>query len=580
MTTDMPQAKNTKKQNFLKLVSLQAVAGLIASFALHRFTDWDSVNLTMFMMGFLLMGMLAAVLIERRYLPRPILLALQKIRATSLSDVMWGAVSLLRAYPLLFVLLGMVVTLSQVAPEVGTIPESAQTVYSVVSKFGTSWLLLGLTYQGLRVIFTQADSVSCIPRFLERLLLLAVGLFLVRMLGSELNQLLAWVKHNPDTTLAVVAGVLIVFLIYGFATSTSISQHRDHGETTPGRLSGARVLPRTLNDIHRTAVHEAGHLIMFADLPELPRELKVTVLAEISAKDTYRGQVMTSEDLWPAVHTEGFLRWVMLMRLAGAEAEFVCLGERADGANGDNTHWLHTATSYLTSGFGEVFYSEPVGEAQIAHNRSVLNDLKAGHVAELGRRLAVNKAVLDELAAAIGEKRTMSRKEIKPYLSRVIKPELATMSSPAIQALTDIWTLAGHAGIEFLRKGTAVWHSGLITTMAEMDDHKALWTTRSADCQTTYCNSARADSAYAKKPAALLMMTLNTDLRAADFNSASLLKFTQDYCNSSHDQMKATLRAWCIHYKFDAVVRLNSDATEVVVVKPATSLSLITSQPL
>lgn len=108
------------------------------------------------------------------------------------------------------------------------------------------------------------------------------------------------------------------------------------------------------------------------------------------------------------------------MHLAGAEAEFASFGERADGSDSDNRHWLAAATHYLKSGFGEVFYADPQAAAQIAHNRAVLNSLKSAHLAELGDFFVANKTVLDELAHAIAEVNTMNRDEIAPYLDRVV----------------------------------------------------------------------------------------------------------------------------------------------------------------
>lgn len=71
---------------------------------------------------------------------------------------------------------------------------------------------------------------------------------------------------------------------------------------------------------------------------------------------------------------------------------------------------------------GRLGYAPGFGDAQQAHNRAVLNALKAQHVAELATRFAANKGILIELAAAIAEKKSMTRHEIASYLVRVVRP--------------------------------------------------------------------------------------------------------------------------------------------------------------
>lgn len=145
--------------------------------------------------------------------------------------------------------------------------------------------------------------------------------------------------------------------------------------------------------------------------------------------------------------------------------------------------------------------------------------------------------------------------------------------------LEKIWEQAGSL-VESVSPGLRVYHSGHIPTMDQMDDERALWTTRSEDCKTHYVGSAREAVKWAKHAATLLTLEVSRELKAADFDSASLLAFTKSYCNYDHNQMKVAVRTWCIRNRFDAVVRLNSDPTEVVLVRPKSSLSLVHAQPL
>lgn len=310
----------------------------------------------------------------------------------------------------------VIIFVAQSAPQIDDLPDSAQLVYATVRLFGYAGLTYIIFYRGL---VANEGVLSTLSIVVERGTFLAAGLLFVRMFGAELAEALVWVRKYPDAAMAVVAGVALVRVIFAFSPSRSFISARANADFR--YAAGGDRIARGEKDIHRTAVHEAGHLMMFADLPELPAELAVKVLAEIGCTDKFRGHVSHSTEAWPVVRTEGFLRWLMLMHLAGSEAEFVIFGGRADGAEGDNRDWLHAATSYLSAGFGEVFYSEPIGAAQTAHNRAVLNDLKAAHVADLGRFFAANTVVLRDLAAAVTEKKAMAREEIAPYLLRVVK---------------------------------------------------------------------------------------------------------------------------------------------------------------
>lgn len=148
-----------------------------------------------------------------------------------------------------------------------------------------------------------------------------------------------------------------------------------------------------------------------------------------------------------------------------------------------------------------------------------------------------------------------------------------------LNELGRIWDQAGSL-VENLSPGLRVYHSGHIPTMALMDDERALWTTRSEERKTHYVGSAREAVKWSKHAATLLTLAVRRDLKAADFDSVSLLLFTRTFCNHEHNQMKVAVRSWCIRNGFDAVVRLNSDPTEVVLVRPKTSLVLVHAQAL
>lgn len=359
---------------------------------------------------------------EKRFLPEAAQCFIYKVAEVSAKDLAIEAGRFIANYPVLSGGLVFVVLAGFTTPSEGSLPPTAQAVYHATNVAGIIWLcwtalwgaLTGAASAGSAAV---SDVVGSAVSLIERLILLVVGLIVIRMFGVEVSGALVWMKHNPDAVLAAVAGMIVVRSLFALAPSRSMPVARDSQPVAYGIAVSRRL--RSAKDIRRTAIHEAGHLVYYADLPELPADLSVKVLEKIGAADMFRGQV-SSPGVWPSEQTEGFMRWWMQMNLAGSEAEFVLLQERGDGADGDNSRWLHTAKNYLKAGFGEVFYAEPSGEAEQAHNRAVLNALKATHVDAVRARLLSNKEVVAELAEAIAERKVMKLEEIAPYLSRIV----------------------------------------------------------------------------------------------------------------------------------------------------------------
>lgn len=303
------------------------------------------------------------------------------------------------------------------APPIQSLPETARAIYSAANGFGICWLMAGVLWNLVFHITRDTVAISFTREF-ERFLLVLLALNAIRFFGPGLADLLTAVKSDPDGTLVVIVAFIILGGVGSLLPRRAVVAERAIGPIAGSRMTaGGMPYVRPAKDIHRTAIHEAGHLLLFAGAEELPSDLAVTVAAQLSESDMYRGVVTYSEDR-PEVLTQSYLHWSMLMHLAGSEAEFIALDERADGATGDNEKWLNTATIYLSAGFGEVFYKQPTGENQILHNRVVLNDLKAICMHEVRDFLIKNKNLLLELATAIEKAQHMDLTQIAPYLAR------------------------------------------------------------------------------------------------------------------------------------------------------------------
>lgn len=406
-------------KELMKRLAISAAAGLAFNLVLRWLLGWQqsalgvAVNVLTFIGGAALTG----YLIEKRLLPSLLLRALDRIPAISAKALATGLVRFVAEYPALVFGLIAIPLWAGSAPPVETLPKAAQAVYNAVLILGLLWVVASAISLAFLAPATVASAVSLVERFM----LLSLVLVGVRAFANELSDVIHIAKENPDASLAVAAAFVLLRAAFALSPSRNIAVARGSMDVAGYAVARPRPRPRKPEDIQRTAIHEAGHVLMFAARGELPEAFTVSVRAEISGHDLYRGQVEYAQPA-PDVLTEGNLRWSMLMHLAGAEAEFVALGERADGAQTDNAKWLADATAYLSTGFGEVFYAAPASEAQIEHNRVVLNALKSECTQEVRTFLTANRQVLDELSAAIAKDKVLNRDQLAPYVGRVVFP--------------------------------------------------------------------------------------------------------------------------------------------------------------
>ena len=327
----------------LTRLAISACAGLAFNLMFGWLLGWHlpAIGVAFNVLTFIGGAALTRYLIEKRLLPGFLLCALDRVRPMSARALGTGFLRFVAEYPALVFGLIAIPLWAGSAPSVGTLPETAQTIYNAAMILGLMWIVAS----AISLAFIAQATVHGAISLVERFILLTLVLFMVRAFGPELAHAVRIVKENPDISLAVAAAFIL--LRVAFALSPSRNYVVARGSMEIAGHAVARPRPRKPEDVLRTAIHEAGHVLMFAGRGELPEAFKVSVRAEISGNDLYRGQVEYAQPS-PDVLTEGYLRWSMLMHLAGAEAEFVALGERADGAQTDNAKWLTAATAYLS----------------------------------------------------------------------------------------------------------------------------------------------------------------------------------------------------------------------------------------
>lgn len=344
------------------------------------------------------------------------------VRAMSLKQLLRACVGLVAAHPMLLFSLLLTLALGMSAPPVETLAAGASAMYNAASTFGTIcvviWMMSRFVFDAVRL--GAAGIGRLIVRVSERVVLLWLALVAIRRFSPELSDLLDAIRANPDASVASILGAAFVWLALSLATRSPLTSPRDAyppGAAVMGRR--ATRVPRLQRDIRRTAVHEAGHILLFAALPAVPERLSVEVMSALSPFDHYRGQVVSSDDLIPTHCTESHLRWSMLLHLAGSRAELFEFSDRADGSCEDNQHWASYATHYLGAGFGEVFYPVPTDQAMHEHNRLVLNDLRRQQEVALDEFFTLNAEVLKDLAELLEQRLRLGRDDLLPILSGV-----------------------------------------------------------------------------------------------------------------------------------------------------------------
>lgn len=402
----------------MKRLAIGAAAGLAFNLMFWWLNGWhlSAFGIAFNVVTFTGASALTGHLLHKRLLPTILLHALDRIPPVSAKALGAGLVRFVPEYPaLVFGLIAVIPLWTGNAPRLEALPPTAQAIYNATLILGLMWIVASAVSVAIFAPATVASAIGLVERFV----LLCLVLVSVREFGQELSDVVRIAKENPDASLAVAAAFVLLRAAFALSPTRMNVVARGGLDVAGYAVARPRPMPRKPEDIRRTAIHEAGHVLMFAKRGDLPEAFTVTVRAEIGEYDLYRGRVEHAQPA-PDVLTEGYLRWFMQMHLAGAEAEYVALGERADGAQTDNAKWLTAATAYLSSGFGEVFYAEPAGEAQIEHNRVVLNALKAECTEEIRTFLNANRQVLDELSAVIASDKCLNKDQLAPYLARVV----------------------------------------------------------------------------------------------------------------------------------------------------------------
>lgn len=244
---------------------------------------------------------------------------------------------------------------------------------------------------------------------------------------SILNDLYLLSKEHPETSTAFGLSVLGIValnwmsnLLDRFLPSLQDLGWKNKKKSIEDQKTSEKhrePKPCTSKDIAVTCIHEAGHTLVYAALPNIPEQFRMKALPQADGKG--RLGSVSSVDWNGILKPRDFLLIQLLMLLAGQKAEECILGELFDGAHSDLRYWQEEAKNYLRLGFGEFYFTPTESDYEAEQNRQVLERIRNQQRDLLSRFFKANQQVLQDLANELQDKGKLLKNDVEPFLERV-----------------------------------------------------------------------------------------------------------------------------------------------------------------
>lgn len=395
----LQQQSAIKRMAFALLISVSIsvfLAWLVQSLALSISSSF--VNLFLFAFGF------------TSYIYVEWLLSTDSERTTKAALLRdhWTAIATWAAYILVFLIFRAAITVPSVP--------AVKQVFLLVQIFGF------VAVFALPVIAAYRAS-SMLYVFLRGLMVYSVALWLIGYGGDSFYK---WVSAHPHSAWMGAASAVIVWMIIHFSGGLSRGGSSSVQPEKIARSSGTAAmtsgfLKPTARDNHYTAAHEAGHILLYAALGELPADVKIAVNNRPDMNGTLGFVTGISSN--HCLDEKRFAEWQMLVLLAGQLGESLMYGESTMGSSDDHQRWLGIARSYLANHYRGVYYVEPQNRFEQAQNEKKLEALQAEQLGMLHTFFDLNAELFRRLTGTLLEARTMGRDDLLPFLSQVKLPE-------------------------------------------------------------------------------------------------------------------------------------------------------------
>ncbi|WP_158074766.1 hypothetical protein [Rodentibacter mrazii] len=213
-------------------------------------------------------------------------------------------------------------------------------------------------------------------------------------------------------------------------------------EYEQGRVyGGGVVIPRkmTPQDIQYVGAHEAGHLLVYAALGQLPPSMKV----EVKEQTDGTGSLGYVSAFVPKRVSQSrlFIEWEMLSLLGGREGESILLQDNSLGAISDNREWFNFAGAYLKNYFEGIFYIEPLSQFEFEANEKKLLALKTKQTQLLQAFFRLNLPVYKQLTSMLIDKKILYGHEIIQFFQQahITFPEDFPFPFGRFEKFSDEW---------------------------------------------------------------------------------------------------------------------------------------------
>lgn len=264
------------------------------------------------------------------------------------------------------------------------------------------------------------NLIKIIPKFV-------LCVYVVHFGPSVLHDLYLVSKDSPETSIAFGLSVLAFVALKWMSSLLDRFLHSflDLGwKNQKQSIDGLKTAEKswepklcTSKDISVTCIHEAGHALVYAALPNIPEQFRMKALPQADAKG--RLGAVSSVDWNGILKPKDFLLFQLLVLLAGQQAEKFILGEIFDGAHSDLRTWQQEAKNYLRLGFGELYFSPVENDFEAEQNRQVLERLRDEQSDLLIRFFQANQEVLQDLAKELQTKGKLLKSDVEPFLLKV-----------------------------------------------------------------------------------------------------------------------------------------------------------------
>ncbi|QUY45454.1 hypothetical protein [Acaryochloris marina] len=281
--------------------------------------------------------------------------------------------------------------------------------------------ILLLIRDGLTHLIVGGQSIG---RFFLKTVLY---IFVIKFGPSMLHELYLQIKANPEISIAFGLSVLGVLALNWISdlidrilfSFQDLSWKNQKPSIKDLKTAEKKWEPRlcTSKDISVTCIHEAGHALVYAALPNIPEQFRMKALPQSDG----RGRLgsITSVEWNGILRPKDFILIQLLMLLAGQQAEKCIFNEIFDGAHSDLRHWQQEAKNYLMLGFGGIYFSPIEDDYEAEQNRLTLEKLREEQSDLLLKFFKLNQQVLEDLAKELQAKGRLLKDDVEPFLAQV-----------------------------------------------------------------------------------------------------------------------------------------------------------------